>query len=53
MISVRARSSAEARAGRKDEARSLFDRALDQMPPDSPERADLEARMEILLSGDP
>ncbi len=44
---------AEARAGRKDEARALFDRALAQVPPDSPERTELEARVDILLTGTP
>ena len=40
----------EARAGRKDEARSLFDRALATLPADSPDRAELESRIEVLLA---
>lgn len=39
----------EARAGRKDEARALFKRALARVPAESPERAEMESRVEMLL----
>lgn len=40
---------AEARDGRKDQAHELFERVLAQVPADSPDRADLEARIKALL----
>lgn len=39
---------AEATAGRKDEAKSLWERAIAQFPPGAPERAQLRARIDQL-----
>ena len=40
--------AAEEAAGRDKEARALFERLLSRMPPDQPERADIQARIDSL-----
>jgi cytochrome c-type biogenesis protein CcmH len=40
---------AELREGDKDEARSMFDRAIQQLPPDTPQTAELRKRADRML----
>ncbi|MBK1698451.1 c-type cytochrome biogenesis protein CcmI [Rhodovibrio salinarum] len=41
---------AELREGDKDEARAMFDKAIDQLPPDTPQTAELRKRADQMLA---